>query len=136
MLSIEKDETMPSDCEWMIMEVLWESGAPLTSTEITNRLRGRSSMTVKMVRVLMNRLCRKGLSGFTVDGNNARIYHYSALKSKEECLKEKNQRYVNSYFSGNRISAVKSLLEGISLTGEQIMQLERILEKGRAMNTS
>ena len=36
------EETMPSESEWLIMEVLWESGTPLTSMEVLNRLQGRS----------------------------------------------------------------------------------------------
>ncbi len=125
------EETMPSASEWLIMEVLWESVEPLTSLEVLDRLKEKSDMTLRMVRVLMNRLSRKGLLGFTVDENDARVYHYHAIKSKEECLNEKSRRFVNRYFSGSRTSAVAALLQGITLTDEQIKELEEILEKSR-----
>ena len=125
------EETMPSESEWLIMEVLWESGTPLTSMEVLNRLQGRSDMTLRMVRVLMSRLSGKGLLGFTVDENDARVYHYHAIKSKEECLREKSRRFVNSYFAGSRTSAVAALLQGVTLTDEQIKELEEILEKSK-----
>ena len=125
------EETMPSESEWLIMEVLWESGTPLTSMEVLNRLQGRSDMTLRMVRVLMSRLSGKGLLGFTVDENDARVYHYHAIKSKEECLREKSRRFVNSYFAGSRTSAVAALLQGITLTDGQIQELEEILEKSK-----
>lgn len=127
----KKEEALPSESEWRIMEVLWESGTPLTSIEVLNRLKGKSNMTLRMVRVLMNRLSKKGLLGFTVDENDARVYHYYTMKSKEECLKEKNRRFVNSYFSGSRTNAIVTLLQGVTLTDEQIKELEEILEKSK-----
>lgn len=125
------EETMPSESEWLIMEILWESGTPLTSMEVLNRLQGKSDMTLRMVRVLMSRLSQKGLLGFTIDENDARVYHYQAIKSKEECLSEKSKRFVNSYFAGNRTNAVAALLHGVTLTDEQIKELEEILEKSK-----
>lgn len=125
------EETMPSESEWLIMEILWESGTPLTSMEVLNRLQGKSDMTLRMVRVLMSRLSQKGLLGFTIDENDARVYHYQAIKSKEECLSEKSNRFVNSYFAGNRTNAVAALLHGVTLTDEQIKELEEILEKSK-----
>ena len=125
------EETMPSESEWLIMEVLWESETPLTSMEVLNRLKGKSNMTLRMVRVLMSRLSGKGLLGFTVDDNDARVYHYHTIKTKEECLNEKSRRFVNSYFSGSRTNAVAALLQGITLTDEQIKELEEILEKSK-----
>lgn len=125
------EETMPSESEWLIMEIMWESKTPLTSMEVLNRLKGKSDMMLRMVRVLMSRLSQKGLLGFTVDENDARVYHYHVTRSKEECLNEKSKRFVNSYFAGNRTSAVAALLQGITLTDEQIRELEEILEKSK-----
>ena len=88
------------------MEIFWESGEALTSAEVIQRLKGRLEMTPKMVRVLMNRLCQKGILGYTRDEKDARVYHYSVLKPKEECLKSKSQRFVDSYFSGNQTMAL------------------------------
>lgn len=127
----KKEEALPSESEWRIMEVLWESGTPLTSIEVLNRLKGKSNMTLRMVRVLMNRLSKKGLLGFTVDENDARVYHYYTMKSKEECLKEKSRRFVNSYFSGSRTNAIVTLLQGVTLTDEQVKELNEILEKSK-----
>ena len=123
------EETMPSESEWLIMEVLWESGTPLTSMEVLNRLKGKSDMTLRMIRVLMNRLSQKGLLGFTVDEDDARVYHYHTVKTKEECLNEKSRRFVNSYFAGSRTNAVAALLQNVRLTEEQYRELEDILEQ-------
>ena len=123
------EETMPSESEWLIMEVLWESSTPLTSMEVLNRLKGKSDMTLRMVRVLMSRLSQKGLLGFTVDEDDARVYHYHTIRTKEECLHEKSRRFVNSYFAGSRTNAVAALLQNVRLTEEQYRELEDILEQ-------
>lgn len=128
---MSKNETMPSESEWLIMEILWESDTPLTSLEVSKRLQKEAAMTLRMVRVLMNRLCQKGLLDFTVDDRDARVYHYMALKTKEECLKEKSKRFMDSYFSGSPTSAMAALLQSVTLTDEQIEELEAVLEKGR-----
>ena len=94
------EETMPSESEWIIMEVFWESTVPLTSAAVIDRLQEKGSMTSKMVRVLLNRLCGKGPVSYTVDVRNRKVYHYFALKSREECQLEKSKRFADSFFAG------------------------------------
>ena len=130
-----KRETTPSESEWQIMEVLWESGVPLTSSEIIRRLAGHADMTPRMVRVLMNRLCQKQLLSYVVDENDARVYIYSPLKSREECLEEKSSRFADSFFSGSHANAAAALLKNASLTEEQAEALRSILEACRISET-
>ncbi|MBD5537575.1 MAG: BlaI/MecI/CopY family transcriptional regulator [Lachnospiraceae bacterium] len=124
-----KEEITPS--EWQIMEVLWESGTPLTSAEVYKRMQGNVDMSQRMVRVLMNRLNQKDILGYTVDEHDARVYHYYVRKPREECVKEKSRRFVDSYFSGSGTNAMMALLQSFDLTDEQIKELEEILEKSR-----
>ncbi len=92
-------ETTPSQSEWLVMEVFWSSDAPsLTAKEVIGKMKERTDMSPRMVRVLLNRLWQKGVLSFTVDKQNARVYHYSVVKSKEECQKEKSRKFVDSYF--------------------------------------
>lgn len=126
-----KEEQTPSESEWMVMEILWASESSMTSKEVIHELRKQNSMTPKMVRVLINRLCEKGLLSYTVDPDDKRVYHYSVTKSKEDCLKEKSKKFVDSYFKGNQTSAVAALIQSVSLTEEQIRELEEILEKSK-----
>ena len=124
-----KEEITPS--EWLIMEVLWASSIPLPSSEVIKKLKGNADMSARMVRVLMNRLCQKGILSYTVDENDSRVYHYSVLKSKEECLRNKSRKFAENYFSGNQTSALASLIQSITLTDEQIEELEKILAESK-----
>ena len=126
-----KEEQTPSESEWMVMEILWASESSMTSKEVIHELRKQNSMTPKMVRVLINRLCEKGLLSYTVDPDDKRVYHYSVTKSKEDCLKEKSKKFVDNYFKGNQTSAVAALIQSVSLTEEQIKELGEILEKSK-----
>ena len=122
-----KEEITPS--EWQIMEVLWACGEPLTSSEVYKRMQGNVDMSMRMVRVLMNRLNQKDILGYTVDEHDSRVYHYYVQKSREECVKEKSRKFVDSYFSGNGTNAMAALLQSFALMDEQIKELEEILEK-------
>ena len=53
-------ETMPSQSEWLVMEVLWAGDASMTAKEVIQKMQDTTSMSPRMVRVLLNRLCRKG----------------------------------------------------------------------------
>ncbi|MDE7367340.1 MAG: BlaI/MecI/CopY family transcriptional regulator [Lachnospiraceae bacterium] len=126
-----REEHTPSESEWQIMEVLWDSGTPLTSSQVIERLQEITSMNPKMVRVLMNRLCQKKIIDYTIDEKDARVYHYFPLKSREECSREKSRKFVESYFSGRHTDALAALLQSFQLTEEQIQELEDILEQSK-----
>ena len=125
-------ETTPSQSEWLIMEVFWASGTSLTAKEVIKKIRDRADMSPRMVRVLINRLCQKGVLSYTVDKFDARVYHYSVMKSREECQKEKSRKFVDSYFAGSRKNAMAALLQSDGLTEEQFQELEDILAQCRS----
>ena len=96
---------------------------------------GEVDMSMRMVRVLMNRLNQKDILGYTVDEHDSRVYHYYVQRSREECVKEKSRKFVDSYFSGSGTNAMAALLQSFALTDEQIKELEEILEKSRERGT-
>lgn len=126
---MSKNDMMPSETEWLVMEIIWESGGALTSAEIIERLKNVKNMAPKTVRVLISRLCQKGLLDYTIDKTDSRVYHYFAAKTKETCLKEKSRHFVNSYFSGNGQGAVAALLQNVELSEQEMESLRDILRK-------
>ena len=123
-------ETTPSQSEWLIMEIFWASEKPsLTAKEVIKKIRDKEDMSPRMVRVLINRLCQKGVLGYIVDEHDLRVYHYSVVKTKEQCQKEKSRKFIDSYFEGSRTNAMAALLQSAKLTDEQYQELEEILEQ-------
>lgn len=121
-------ETTPSENEWVIMEVLWASETPLTATQIIEKLKGIKEVSPKTIRVLINRLLKKGIIDYTVDPHDSRVYHYFSVKSRESCLDEKSARFLNSYFKGNPLGMVAALVENNRFSKEQIDELIEILK--------
>ena len=119
---------VPSENEWMIMEVLWNNGGgSMTAAEIIHALRPSLSISPKTVRVMIGRLVSKGLLGFTVDAEDARIYHYRALTGRETCLVEKEQRFVSRYFGGKVSLAVASFLRSADISDDELEQLQELV---------
>ena len=104
-------ETTPSETEWLVMEVIWSSNGDITASEIIQTLKGTLEVSARTIRVLINRLLAKGVIRYEVDQKDSRVYHYYVVKSKEECLAEKQDRFVRNYFGGNSTLAVASFLE-------------------------
>lgn len=122
-------EVTPSQSEWLVMEVFWASDSSLTAKEVIQEMKKNSDMSPRMVRVLLNRLWQKGVLSYTVDEHDARVYHYTAMKSREDCQREKSRKFVDSYFAGSRKNAMAALLQSAELTKEQLQELEEILEQ-------
>lgn len=120
-------ESIPSENEWMIMEIVWNHSEPVTASMIIKELEGVTDISKKTIRVMINRLVSKGVLTYTVDANDARVYHYSAACSKEECLDLKSERFVKHYFGGNASLAIASFLSGANITEEQLEELNTIL---------
>lgn len=122
-------ETTPSETEWLVMEVIWNSGGDITASEIIKTLKGTLDVSARTIRVLINRLLAKGVIRYEVDSRDSRVYHYYVVKSREECLEEKQNRFVRNYFGGNSTLAVASFLENAKLSDEQFAELEQLVEK-------
>ena len=124
-------ETTPSQSEWLVMEIFWAAGTSLTAREVIQKMKEKEGMSPRCHRVLINRLCQKGVLSYTVDKYDLRVYHYSVVKSKEECQREKSRKFVDSYFEGSRKNAMAALLQSAELTQEQFQELEEILGQCR-----
>ena len=129
-------ETTPSQSEWLVMEIFWANNTSLTAKEVIKKMQEKTDMSPRMVRVLLNRLWQKGVLSYRIDEHDSRIYHYSVIKSKEECQKEKSRKFVNSYFEGSQKNAMAALLQSTELTEEQFKELEEILEQCKEKDTN
>ena len=130
------DEKMPTEREWLLMEAIWgyeeknvKNEEGITSNEILDIVCKTDEMTVRTERVLMHHLVRKGLVGYTVDARDSRVYHYYSKKTREECLKEKRQDFIDLYFSGNSVGAAASFIKDAELTEKEIKELKKILKQ-------
>lgn len=59
-------EITPSENEWLVMEVLWTQEGSMTAAEIIGQLTGKTDVSQKTIRVMINRLLAKGMLTYTV----------------------------------------------------------------------
>jgi predicted transcriptional regulator len=137
---MRNEEMMPTEREWLLMEAIWDyedglgknkigSEEGITSAEILKRVRTKSEMTDRTERVLLHHLVRKEIVGFTVDASDSRVYHYFSKKNREECLKDKQQDFINIYYQGSLVGAVASMLNDPELSDKDIQELEKMIRK-------
>lgn len=122
-------ELTPSESEWLIMEVLWENESTMTASEIIEALKGVLNINKNTIRVMINRLLGKNVIAYETDAHDARIYHYYPVKSREECLSLKSQRFVKNYFKGNASLAVAGFLKSADISKEELGELKRLVEQ-------
>jgi len=120
-------EQIPSENEWLIMEVLWECQGTMTAAEIIEALKGVLDINKNTIRVMINRLLGKHIIAYEVDAHDQRIYHYYPIRSKEACLSLKSERFVNHYFGGNASLAVASFLKSADISKEELSELKSLV---------
>ena len=125
---MDREEMLPTEREWLIMDVVWDSDDQPTSAEILSRIDKSAKLDARTERVLLHHLCRKGLLGYVVDERDSRVYHYYPLRTREECLREKSRDFVDTYFRGSNSVAVAAMLKNAAFTDEQLKELEAILK--------
>ena len=121
-------EITPSENEWLIMEIVWASKDKITAARIIEQLKGKLDVSDKTVRVMINRLVAKGVLGFEVDSDDARIYHYFALRQKDECLGMKSRRFIDSFFGGDSGLAIASFIKNGDITEEELDEIRKIID--------
>ncbi|WP_289285540.1 hypothetical protein [Parablautia intestinalis] len=56
------------------------SDTSLIVKKVIEKVWMKSNMSPRMVRILINRLCSKGVLSYIIDEHDARVYHYSVMK--------------------------------------------------------
>ena len=112
-----------SDSEWKVMEVLWEK-SPLLSKQIVEIIDDKewSKATVKS---LINRLLKKEVIGYSIQGNS---YLYYPLIEKKEALHEEKKYFINKIFQGSSKDFLMNFVKEAKLTHEEIEELKNILD--------
>ena len=126
---MNQEQRIPSESEWQIMEIIWQEGDGITSAEILQKLKGHTDMTERTIRVLLSRLCGKGLLTSIPDEKDSRVLHYHAACDRGFCLMEKSRNFIKSYFGGDQVSAIASFIGSEKLSEEEIRILEELLNE-------
>ncbi|MDE6016612.1 MAG: BlaI/MecI/CopY family transcriptional regulator [Acetatifactor sp.] len=122
-------EITPSENEWLVMEIIWKAGRSMTAAEVIKELKDSVCISDKTIRVMINRLVAKGVLEYSVDEKDARVYHYRAVRSREECQTLKSDRFVKNFFGGDVSLAIASFLRSAKISGEQLEELRNLVDE-------
>ena len=125
---------MPTEREWLLMEAIWDGEEGITSSEILKKVQESDDMSDQTERVLLHHILRKGLVGYTVDEHDSRVFHYYPKITREECLKQKQKDFVETYYRGSQSGAAASFLQTAELSDKDIKELEKILRQRKKKN--
>jgi BlaI family penicillinase repressor len=115
-----------SDAELEVMEVLWASTAPLTATEVAQRIPAERGWTLATVKTMLSRLNAKGAIAYRDEG---RRYLYSAAVARDSYVGKESRRFVDQLFGGRLSPLVARLAEEHALDKEDIAAIESILKE-------
>jgi BlaI family transcriptional regulator, penicillinase repressor len=118
-----------SDAELDVMEVLWASPAPLTASDIVERIDPSRNWSPSTIKTMIGRLQAKGALDYREEG---RRYLYSPAVARGHYAAGESRRLVDRLFGGRAAPLVAHLAEGDGLTKDDIAELEALLKELRS----
>ena len=108
------------------MRVVWAQ-APRTAGEIIEALTRRDpTWHPKTVKAFLSRLVRKKALGFRKEG---RAYLYRPLVREGDCVDAASESFLERVFGGSLKPMLAHFVEHKKLSGEEIRELQRLLER-------
>lgn len=116
-----------TECELLIMKVIWHSEEPLSIQEITARINQnyKKDWKVQTVSTFLSRAVKKEYLSMKRQG---RLFYYSPLVSEEEYGKKEIKKCVDFWGNGKVDSLVASFAEVRKLTNEEKDSIRRLLD--------
>ncbi len=113
-----------SGAEHEVMEVLWRN-APLTASEVADRVPADKGWSVRTVKTLLSRLLGKGILAHEEDG---RRYLYRPAVPRADYLAEESGRLLDRLFDGRVTPLVAHLAERDAISPRDIEEIEALLK--------
>lgn len=117
------------EAELAVMEVLWSANAPLTATEVAQRIEAGRDWSDRTIKTMLARLLAKGVLAHEEDG---RRYLYRPVVARERYVAGESRRLVDRLFGGRAAPMVAHLAQGDGLSRDDIAELEALLKELRA----
>ncbi len=123
-------DTFPSitENEWLLMRIVWDRGS-CTAADFVSGMASVKDITARTIRVMINRLVKKGVLEYEVDEHNSTVHHYRARFSEEECIREKSRNFKNAYFSGDGNLMLATMVKQEHLSEREVQELIDLLEQ-------
>jgi BlaI family penicillinase repressor len=120
--------TRISPAEWSVLNAVWDR-APVSASEVAAALAADTQWHPKTVLTFLTRLVEKGVLAVRREG---RANLYSPRLSREECIREESESFVQRVFCGAAAPMLAHFVEHGELSDEEIAELQRLLKQRKA----
>jgi len=122
----DNPQTAISDAESHVMEVLWQSPAPLAAEQIVDALSRTRDWQAATVKTLLNRLLKKGAIAAQKDG---RRFLYHAVLQRDDWLAAESNGLLDRLFGGRVAPLVAYFGNRRKLSAADIQELRKLIDE-------
>jgi len=108
-----------SDSELEVMKLLWDTGEPMTVTDIRQHLQESCGWEATTIKTLVQRLVDKG----ALEQEKRRVFYYRPLISRQEYNDWATGNLIRKLYRGRARDLVAALVDSSSLSREDIDEL-------------
>lgn len=113
------------DAELEIMQVIWRTEEPVTSTYIQRELLGRRDWALSTLMTTLSRLAEKG---YVYCDRSTRTNYYSARVSEQAYKAQEGSSMLEKLYGNSVQNLVACLYDSRSVTMEDLVELRRMIE--------
>jgi predicted transcriptional regulator len=114
------------DSELEVMMVLWETGCPMTSAEISDRLHNGKGWKITSVLTFLSRLAEKQFVSVERCG---RTNLYRAVIREQDYLQQESKTILEKLYGNSLTAFVSSLFNGRAIEEKDLDDLRRYLDE-------
>ncbi|MDD3308319.1 MAG: BlaI/MecI/CopY family transcriptional regulator [Acetobacterium sp.] len=111
-----------SESEREVMQVIWDSGQPLSSADILQAFQEKKNWKPTTVLTFLARLAEKGI---ITASKNGKTNQYSPLISENEYKQFETRLFLNTIHKGSVKSFMTALYEANDIKSEEIEELKK-----------
>ena len=114
-----------SESEFEVMKIVWKY-APISTTEITDRLVATTSWSPKTIQTLIKRLVTKGALTYE---KHSRVFVYTPLVDEDEYIGQESNSFLKRFYGGDFSAMRSAYLDHGKLSEREIDSLRALLSK-------
>ena len=121
------EEQMMTECELLVMKVIWKSDDVLSLQEITERVNRdyKKNWKPQTVSTFLGRIVRRGYLSMERRG---RVFYYHPLMTEDEYGKNEILKCVDFWSNGRADSFLSAFIEERKLTDEEKKRIRSLLD--------
>ncbi|EMB16499.1 BlaI/MecI/CopY family transcriptional regulator [Rhodopirellula europaea] len=120
-----------SDAEWIVMNLIWDSG-PTEASDVIAALGADNGWSDATVKTMLHRLVKKGALTTEQIGKK---YRYTVAVRRSACVRKASRSFLDVVFGGDAAPALLHLVKTSKLSEDDLDQLRELLDSKSGAKT-